>query len=975
MNWIDSIKEIKKAQENDRLVIFVGAGVSANSGLPDWPTLIADIADKINYKGQCDTCEHSCNASNKSTKRKFTSDEYLKIPELFFQSDSSEKHKDYYDYIKKSLSCGATPNAIDKEILNALPRHIITTNYDNLLETADVINKPLYSVVCKDSDLLSKAKARYIVKMHGDLNEEKTIVLKESDYIEYEQNHILISTFIKSLLINHTFLFVGYSLNDYNLKLIIGWINHLARVNKISDRHQNFLVQVESVSESDINYNKSRNIQVVDLTTMPKELIESTNSDTGIDKEEGKMIFAYLKCINNSGILQRFIPLSETLSENYLPLKSYRKISYTDFLKTSEFKKARIEYNNVLSFFDSQEYNTICELLSSPDNESIIDIFARAQIYKVECIDQEKYKSHILSERFKEDNLFQLYLNNQYQEIVDLLPTQHADTQIYYHKLFEKNGVDIGKLVELDESSLENQDLVIIFCKKVRARLALITLFDKQEERRKELVHLYETTPHSVRYSISYMMDNFVTYNDDLLKQMSDLLEKQEEKYSKGNGTIYFENSFAKINQLQLIAYNYYYFFKMNLLPIDNFKDPKSLFSYYLRAILCSYSHPPVTRVDSFLHIENDYSHYPLNDIDIDIMVKFTDANALKSWFSKYSVQQLEFEGNPNLEIKFDNLCKSGSVYNTTYWSQKVLCFAILLCHCKITSIDADRVFESLIYAINSSPDNHVEISSNILDATDIIVQAFNTASSSSKERLLKTIVYSISNSPEILSYYFGKVNNIIGKLSNNITPSVQKSLDQLVDSFENNTFKHNLIFVLRKVLPKDKYGKYITDNLNDFDEEQIFYFIIEKIIPYSSDVQERFLSTISREVEMQKKIPGLTVSPRNGLNAINNLLLLILLGYSIDLSPLSQFKGYSDFLDFALDPENFDYSKVDTANYMWENFIYSTKYKPYFIKHRKEILTDSLENVFWCDAALPGQQKIVYGILLSDDELREYGK
>lgn len=31
MNWIESIKEVKKAQDNDRLVIFVGAGVSAKA--------------------------------------------------------------------------------------------------------------------------------------------------------------------------------------------------------------------------------------------------------------------------------------------------------------------------------------------------------------------------------------------------------------------------------------------------------------------------------------------------------------------------------------------------------------------------------------------------------------------------------------------------------------------------------------------------------------------------------------------------------------------------------------------------------------------------------------------------------------------------------------------------------------------------------------------------------------------------------
>ena len=36
MNWIDSIKEINKARTNNRLVIFVGSGVSNNSGVPTW---------------------------------------------------------------------------------------------------------------------------------------------------------------------------------------------------------------------------------------------------------------------------------------------------------------------------------------------------------------------------------------------------------------------------------------------------------------------------------------------------------------------------------------------------------------------------------------------------------------------------------------------------------------------------------------------------------------------------------------------------------------------------------------------------------------------------------------------------------------------------------------------------------------------------------------------------------------------------
>ena len=100
-----------------------------------------------------------------------------------------------------------------------------------------------------------------------------------------------------------------------------------------------------------------------------------------------------------------------------------------------------------------------------------------------------------------------------------------------------------------------------------------------------------------------------------------------------------------------------------------------------------------------------------------------------------------------------------------------------------------------------------------------------------------------------------------------------------------------------------------------------------------------------------------------------------MLLGYSVNINALSQYKDYSKFLDFALNPDDFDYSSIDTANYMWENFIISPKYKQYFKEHRNEILTDSLENIFRCEAELRGQQKIVYGILLSDDELWKYGK
>lgn len=226
MDWKQAIKEIQKAQEKNQLVIFVGSGVSNNSGIPTWWDLIKVIADELGYD-KCNSCKNrqeDCPKSECEERYDFSQDEYLRIPEYYFQKDTSKDHSQYYELIKTTLKSDKDSNPIDDEIFKILPHHIITTNYDALLEKSKNLNSKLYTVVSQDSDLLSKSDERYIIKMHGDLETPETIVLKESDYIDYEQKHTLISTFIRSLLVNHTFLFLGYSLNDYNLNLIIGWI-------------------------------------------------------------------------------------------------------------------------------------------------------------------------------------------------------------------------------------------------------------------------------------------------------------------------------------------------------------------------------------------------------------------------------------------------------------------------------------------------------------------------------------------------------------------------------------------------------------------------------------------------------------------------------------------------------------------------------------------------------------------------------
>ena len=75
-------------------------------------------------------------------------------------------------------------NPIHKEIFKLKPTHIITTNYDNLLEEAAIEAGQFFHTVKHDLDLPYDNFNKTIIKMHGDF-EHRNIVLKEDDYLNY----------------------------------------------------------------------------------------------------------------------------------------------------------------------------------------------------------------------------------------------------------------------------------------------------------------------------------------------------------------------------------------------------------------------------------------------------------------------------------------------------------------------------------------------------------------------------------------------------------------------------------------------------------------------------------------------------------------------------------------------------------------------------------------------------------------------
>lgn len=103
MNLDEKVRYIKKAKDQNRLIIFVGAGVSKNSDLPDWEQLIRVFIDKLNYPNR--------------DGEKLSSDEYLKIPQYYYNIYGKEE---YEKVIKEELDRKGEPNDIHKLIFKLI---------------------------------------------------------------------------------------------------------------------------------------------------------------------------------------------------------------------------------------------------------------------------------------------------------------------------------------------------------------------------------------------------------------------------------------------------------------------------------------------------------------------------------------------------------------------------------------------------------------------------------------------------------------------------------------------------------------------------------------------------------------------------------------------------------------------------------------------------------------------------------------
>jgi hypothetical protein len=138
------------------------------------------------------------------------------------------------DQIIEKVSTGKRPSPILNALASLSFPLVITTNYDKLFEKALTQAGKEPSVIVYQKDRLRPPPIRsdpdadhpLILKLHGDVDMVDDIVITDEDYIDFigrmndKDPFNPIPMYVRERLTRWSTLFIGYSLMDYNLRLL-----------------------------------------------------------------------------------------------------------------------------------------------------------------------------------------------------------------------------------------------------------------------------------------------------------------------------------------------------------------------------------------------------------------------------------------------------------------------------------------------------------------------------------------------------------------------------------------------------------------------------------------------------------------------------------------------------------------------------------------------------------------------------------
>jgi hypothetical protein len=188
-----------------RAILFAGAGLSMSVGLPSWAELIERMRAELGLADEAAGATYQTLA------------EYYRLTRGSIGPLRSWMDRTW------SVSEDRVAGSRLHELIVGLDFPLLyTTNYDNNLEVAHRLHGRDYVKIANASDIASGVDGRtQIVKFHGDFEDDESLVIAETDYFDRLAFESPLDIKFRADALGRTILFVGYSLSDLNIRLLL----------------------------------------------------------------------------------------------------------------------------------------------------------------------------------------------------------------------------------------------------------------------------------------------------------------------------------------------------------------------------------------------------------------------------------------------------------------------------------------------------------------------------------------------------------------------------------------------------------------------------------------------------------------------------------------------------------------------------------------------------------------------------------
>jgi len=234
------LDQLAREIRDGRVILFAGAGISRPLGLPSWDELIKHMARELGFDPEVLVGPGA---------------DYLQVAEFYrIRKGSIGGLRSWMDRSWNVSDEVILASKVHSQIVELGFPFIYTTNYDNNIERAFDLYRREYSKVASVLDISSaKSHLPHIVKFHGDFSDDASLVVTESDYFERLEFESPLDLRLRSDALGRSILFVGYSLKDLNLRLLLYKIKRIWEGSAYADKRPRsyiFLMRPDPVQEA-----------------------------------------------------------------------------------------------------------------------------------------------------------------------------------------------------------------------------------------------------------------------------------------------------------------------------------------------------------------------------------------------------------------------------------------------------------------------------------------------------------------------------------------------------------------------------------------------------------------------------------------------------------------------------------------------------------------------------------------------------